>query len=99
MKQLPSLQRDATLSTIGSLKAAKPENLPIHPYKFSLFMKLKQLAGLILLAIPIILPPYLQYREILSAPATLGLIIAAYIPIWIYFKYSDQINEILEKIS
>lgn len=60
-------------------------------------MKLKQLSGLILLIIPITAPPYLQYRQILSAPAALGLIIAGYIPIWIYLNYSDQIKEFLEK--
>lgn len=60
-------------------------------------MKLKQLSGLIILIIPITAPPYLQYRQILSAPAALGLIIAGYIPVWIYLNYRDQIKEILEK--
>lgn len=61
-------------------------------------MDLKQPSAIILLLIPIIIPPYLQAKEILTAPAALGLIIGAYLPIWLYFKYESRVKDHVEKV-
>lgn len=70
--------------------------IPVTPPNLSLFMRLKESAIILILLMPVILPPYMQYKQIISAPAALGLIIAAYLPLWLYLNYSKEVKDMIE---
>jgi len=48
---------------------------------------LREIAAILFLALPIVLPPYIQYTRDIQATTTLGIIIVSYLPVWFYLNY------------
>lgn len=44
----------------------------------------------LIIGIPVLLPPVLQYRYNISAPLVLGAIIACYLPLWYKLNYMNE---------
>jgi len=53
-------------------------------------MDLKAFLAVFLLALPVVLPPYLQYQYEISATLTLTVIIIFYLPIWYKFRKEQR---------
>lgn len=53
-------------------------------------MNLDKLKIGIILGLPILLPPIIQYKYNISAPIVLGAIIVTYLPLWYKLNYMGE---------